>query len=303
MPAVDALAQENIFVMPQHRAATQDIRPARIAILNLMPTKQATETQILRLLANTPLQVEVTLLRTGTYQSQNTSQDYLDSFYRTFDEVKNEHYDGLRHHRRARREPRFSGRALPGCSLVRLMDWADRNVFSTLYICWRRRRVVSFLRRGEASAAQEDVRHLPACSARPRAYARARVRRAGYGAALAAHDDLCVGRGEDTDLDILATSQEAGLYSPPRTSGRRRVFVTGHSEYDAKTLELEYRRDKNAANPSICRKTYYPNNDDTLEPMITWRAHGALLFSNWLNYFVYQETPYDINAISAEYGQ
>ena len=302
LPAGDLLAQENIFVMPQERAAKQDIRPLRIAILNLMPTKQTTETQILRLLANTPLQVEVTLLRTGTYQSQNISQDYLDSFYRTFDEVKDEHFDGLV----------ITGAPVENLDfqdvhywdeLVRLMDWADHNVYSTLYICW---------------AAQAGLYHFYGVEKRPlpkkmfgifphvvldRSHKLLRGFDEQFMAPHSRHTTILVSdAAKIRDLDILATSQEAGLYLAASHDGRR-VFVTGHSEYDAKTLELEYRRDKAAGKPIELPKNYYPNDDDTLQPMITWRAHGALLFSNWLNYFVYQETPYDINAIPAQHAE
>lgn len=296
LPAGEALALENIFVMPQRRAATQDIRPLRIAILNLMPTKQATETQILRLLANTPLQVEVTLLRTGSYQSQNTSPDYLDSFYRTFDEVKEERFDGIV----------ITGAPVENYDfkdvqywdeLVQLMDWADKNVFSTLYICW---------------AAQAGLYHFYGVEKYPlnrklfgvfphvvldRSHKLVRGFDETFMAPHSRHTTIKVSdAARIRDLDILATSQEAGLYLAASHDGRR-VFVTGHSEYDAKTLELEYRRDLAAGKPIQIPKNYYPNDDDTLQPVVTWRAHGALLFANWLNYFVYQETPYDVSAI------
>ena len=297
LPAGEALAQENVFVMQQHRAATQDIRPLHIAIMNLMPTKQTTETQLLRLLANTPLQVEVTLLCTGTYQSRNTSQAYLDSFYRTFDEVKDEPFDGLV----------VTGAPVENYDfqdvqywdeLVRLMDWADKNVFSTLYICW---------------AAQAGLYHFYNLEKHPlgkklfgifphvvldRSHKLVRGFDEQFMAPHSRHTTIYLSdAAKIRDLDIIATSQEAGVYLAASNDGRR-VFVTGHSEYDAKTLELEYRRDLAAGKPIQIPKNYYPNDDDTLQPVITWRAHGALLFANWLNYFVYQETPYDVSTIT-----
>lgn len=299
LPAIEVLARENIFLMTERRAQSQDIRPLQIAILNLMPTKQATETQLLRMLGNTPLQVEVTFLHTGSYTSRNTESDYLDAFYRTFDEVKDERFDGMV----------VTGAPVEQFSfeevdywdeLVRLMDWADRNCFSTMYICW---------------AAQAALYHFYGIEKRPlgkklfgvfphmvldRGSRLVRGFDDVFYAPHSRHTSIYVAdAAREPDLEILATSNEAGLYLATSRDGGR-VFVTGHSEYDARTLEGEYRRDLAAGKPIAMPRNYYPNNDDTQPPTLSWRAHGSLLFSNWLNYFVYQETPYDVTAITAQ---
>ncbi len=296
LPAAEALALENIFVMAQERAKTQDIRPLRIAIMNLMPTKQATETQLLRLLANTPLQVEITLLRTDSYQSQNTSQDYLRAFYRTFDEVKDEPFDGL---------------VVTGApvelidfrdvqywdELVRVMDWADRNVFSTLYICWAAQAALYHFYGVDKHTLNKKLFGVFEHNVLNRSHKLVRGFDEVFFAPHSRHTTIYVSdAARIADLDILCTSREAGVYLAASRDGKR-VFVTGHSEYDAETLALEYRRDLAAGKVILPPKNYYPNDDDTQEPVVRWRAHGALLFANWLNYFVYQETPYDVSAI------
>lgn len=298
LPAIEALSKENIFVMTQTRAVAQDIRPLRIAVLNLMPTKQTTETQLLRMLGNTPLQVEITLLRTGSYTSRNTARDYLDAFYRTFDDVQGEHFDGLVVTGAPVEQYRFEDVSYWD-EIVRLMDWADSHVFSALYICW---------------AAQAALYHFYGIDKRPlahklfgvfehRALKRGhRLLRGFDDVFLAPHSRHTTISVEDAqrepDLDILAVSEAAGLYLAASRSGAR-VFVTGHGEYDADTLETEYRRDKGAGKPIKPPDNYYPHGDERARPPLTWRAHGSLLFANWLNYFVYQETPYDLDAIPA----
>ncbi len=296
LPANAALREENVFVMTHQRAVTQDIRPLRIAILNLMPTKQATEVQLLRLLANTPLQVEVTLLHTGSYTSQNTTQDYLNSFYRTFDEVKDEHFDGLV----------VTGAPVENIEfqevqywdeLVRVMDWADRNVFSTLYICWAAQAALYHFYGVEKHRLNKKLFGVYSHTVLDRSHPLVRGFDERFWAPHSRHTTIYVSdAARIADLDILATSEEAGLYLAASHDGRH-VFVTGHSEYDAETLGLEYRRDLAAGKPIQMPKNYYPNDDDTQTPLISWRAHGALLYTNWLNYFVYQETPYDVSAI------
>ncbi len=299
LPAVDALAKENIFVMTQERASAQDIRPLHIAILNLMPTKQATETQLLRMLGNTPLQVEVTFLHTGSYTSKNTESDYLDTFYRTFDEVKGERFDGMVVTGAPVEQFTFED-VYYWDELVRLMNWADSNCFSTMYICW---------------AAQAALYHFYGIEKRPmnkklfgvfphmvldRSNRLVRGFDDVFFAPHSRHTTIYVAdAAQEQDLEILATSNEAGLYLASSRDGGR-VFVTGHSEYDARTLEAEYRRDLAAGKPIAMPRNYYPNDDDTQPPTLSWRAHGSLLFSNWLNYFVYQETPYDVSAISEQ---
>ena len=296
LPAVDALAQENIFVMTHQRAVSQRIRPLKIAIFNLMPTKQVTETQLIRLLANTPLQVEITLLRTGSYDPKNTERAYLNSFYRTIDEVKNEHFDGLVVTGAPVEKLNFEDVLYWG-ELVEVMEWADENVFSTLFICW---------------AAQAALYHYYGIKKYPLSEKmfgvfEHRIRRRGnkllrgfddiFYAPHSRHTTIDLEAAEKVeDLEILATSDEAGLYLAASRDGSR-IFVTGHSEYDADTLEREYLRDLNAGLPIHVPCNYYPNDDPSQPPVMRWRAHGAHLFANWLNYFVYQETPFDTDEI------
>ncbi|MEG1524748.1 MAG: homoserine O-succinyltransferase [Clostridia bacterium] len=297
LPAVEALAQENIFVMTHQRAAAQDIRPLRIAILNLMPTKQITERQLLRLLANTPLQVEITLLRTGSYTSKNTEQDYLDSFYRTFDEVKTEPFDGLVVTGAPVEQMKFEDVDYWN-ELIGLMDWADHNCFSTLYICWAAQAALYHFYGIEKRPLSKKLFGIFPHSVLQRDHKLVRGFDDVFNAPHSRHTSIYVSdAAREPDLDILATSNDAGLYLACSHDGSR-VFVTGHCEYDAETLELEYQRDLSAGKSIQMPKNYYPNNDDTQNPPLTWRAHGSLLFANWLNYFVYQETPYDLKAIT-----
>lgn len=296
LPAIEALTKENIFVMTQERAHAQDIRPLRIAVLNLMPTKQTTETQLLRMLGNSPLQVEVSLLHTGSYTSKNTERDYLDAFYHTFSEVRHEHFDGLVITGAPVEHYRFEDVDYWN-EIQELMDWADKNVFSTFYICW---------------AAQAALYHFYGIDKQPLSHKLfgvfehellRRDHRLLHGfddvflAPHSRHTTILVSDAKkEPDLDILAVSEEAGLYLAASKDGTR-IFVTGHSEYDADTLEGEYRRDRDAGKPIGQPVNYYPGGDETKRPRLTWRAHGSLLFANWLNYFVYQETPYDVSAI------
>lgn len=299
LPAVEALARENIFVMTQQRAATQDIRPLRIAILNLMPTKQATETQLLRLLGNTPLQVEVTLLHTGSYASKNTEQTYLDTFYRTFDEVKKEHFDGMVITGAPVEQIQFEDVSY-WSELVELMDWADHNCFSTLYICWAAQAALYHFYGIEKHLLNKKLFGVFPHNVLDRSNPLVRGFDDIFYAPHSRHTSIFVtDAAQVPDLNILATSNEAGLYLAASQDGSR-VFVTGHSEYDAETLGLEYQRDVNAGKPITVPKNYYPNDDPTQKPILSWRSHGSLLFANWLNYFVYQQTPYDVNAIAEE---
>ncbi len=223
----------------------------------------------------------------------------MNSFYRTFDEVSSERFDGLV----------ITGAPVENYDfqdvqywdeLVRLMDWADSNVFSTLYICWAAQARCIIFTMWRSIRSKKTLRHLPARGAR-RSHKLVRGFDEQFMAPHSRHTTIYVSdAAKIRDLDIIATSQEAGVYLAASHDGRR-VFVTGHSEYDAKTLELEYRRDLAAGKPIQIPKNYYPNDDDTLQPVITWRAHGALLFANWLNYFVYQETPYDVSAITGRH--
>lgn len=296
LPAREILQRENIFVMDETRAVRQDIRPLRLAILNLMPTKITTETQIIRLLSNTPLQIELTLLKTATHVSQNVSEEHMQAFYRTFAEVRNEKFDGLI----------ITGAPVENLDfnevdywdeLCEIMDWSKKNVYSTLHICW---------------AAQAGLWHhygIPKYSLPAKTFGvfehktlqpNHPLLRGFDERFLAPHSRHTEIRREDIEkcgkVEILAESDEAGVYIV--ASRKRRLFyVTGHSEYDAGTLAAEYFRDVNRGMNIALPKHYFPEDDPTREPKNVWRGHAHLLFSNWLNYFVYQSTPYDINKI------
>ena len=296
LPAVKTLTNENIFVMTETRAIKQDIRPLKILLLNLMPTKIDTETQFSRLLGNTPLQIELELMHTKTHKSKNTSQEHLLAFYKTFDDVKDKNFDGMI----------ITGAPVEMMEfeeveywdeLCEIMEWSKTHVQSTFHICWGAQaglyyhfdikkhkldkklfgvfphkvdRKSSILFRGfddtfmvphsrHTTVLLEDIKNEPA-------------------------------------LKLLSTSEKAGVYAVATNKGRQ-IFITGHSEYDARTLEKEYLRDKNLGLDIAVPENYYPNDDDSKAPQVTWRSHANLLFSNWLNYFVYQTTPYDIDEI------
>lgn len=293
LPAAKVLAEENIFVMPQERSVAQDIRPLRIAILNLMPTKENTETQLLRLIGNTPLQVEATLLRTASYESTHTARAHLEAFYRTFDAVSHERFDGLIITGAPVEQLHFS-QVHYWQELTDIMAWAKHNVFSTLYICWAAQaalyhhygidkyalpekmfgvfphRVLD--RHSPLMRGLDDVIHIPV--SRHTAISQDHVR-------------AC------DSLELLAASQESGVGIIASRDGRH-VFFTGHSEYDAGTLGAEYWRDKDKGLPIRVPRHYFPQDDPDQPPQVTWRSHANLLFLNWLNYYVYQETPYDL---------
>ena len=299
LPAIEALAAENIFVMTQQRAITQDIRPLRIAILNLMPTKQATETQLLRLLGNTPLQVEITLLHTDSYISKNTERAYLDTFYRTFDEVKNEPFDGLVITGAPVEQLNFED-VRYWDELVKIMDWANENVFSTMFICWAAQAALHHYYGVEKQPLPAKLFGIFPHTVQSRGHKLLRGFDDVFYAPHSRHTTIRVADVANVpDLDILAVSDRAGLYLAASKDGSR-VFVTGHSEYDVDTLEKEYLRDVQAGLPIEPPENYYEGNDVHAAPRLLWRAHGALLFANWLNYFVYQETPYDIGSIPKE---
>lgn len=296
LPAAKILTDEHIFVMTEYRATTQDIRPLKIPLLNLMPTKIDTETQLSRLLANTPLQIELELLQTKSYESQNTPKEHMLSFYKTFDEVKDNTYDGLI----------ITGAPVEKMAfeevdywqeLTEIMEWSKTHVHSTFHICW---------------GAQAGLYYHYGIDKQP-----LEQKMFGVFPHTVENQDSALFRGFDDvfyvphsrhttvrrvdierepALTILAASDEAGVYAVSNADGSQ-IFITGHSEYDPRTLEKEYLRDKNANLPIEVPKNYYPNNDDTKPPLVTWRAHANLLYSNWLNYFVYQTTPYDLDRI------
>lgn len=291
LPAVKILENENIFVMKETRAVHQDIRPLQILIFNLMPVKITTETQILRLLSNTPLQVEITLIYTKMHLSKNTPKEHLDSFYKTFDDVSGHKYDGLI----------ITGAPIEHLEfeevdyweeMVRIMNWANLHVTSTLYICW---------------ASQAGFYHhygIPKYMMKEKMFGVFRHRiynmtnpltRGFDDVFLAPHSRYTEVRKGDIekveDLEILADSEEAGIYLVA-SRDLKRVFVTGHSEYDPLTLKSEYDRDVAKGLDISIPRNYFRNDDPAQLPMVKWRSHASLLFSNWLNYCVYQVTPY-----------
>ena len=299
LPAVGTLQNENIFVMPENRAATQDIRPLEIVLLNLMPTKIATETQFSRLLGNTPLQVHLELMHTSTHQAKNVGMDHLLNFYKSFDELKHRKFDGMV----------ITGAPVEHMpfedvdywqELCQIMEWSKTNVHSTFHICWGAQAGLYY---HYGIPKHELKEKLFGVFPHEADYKRSILLR-GF------DDTFWVPHSRHTtverahiekipQLKILASSKQAGVYAVA-TKGGKQVFVTGHSEYDPDTLEKEYLRDKNQGLPIHVPENYYPNDDDTQPPMVRWRAHANLLFSNWLNYLVYQTTPYDIMAIGQE---
>ncbi|MCU6796340.1 MULTISPECIES: homoserine O-succinyltransferase [Paenibacillus] len=293
LPAKEILLNENIFVMSETEAFHQDIRPLRIAILNLMPTKETTETQILRLIGNTPVQLEFVLLHPGSHTSKNTSAEHLEQFYKTFNDVRKERFDGLIITGAPVEQLEFED-VNYWEELKQIMDWSTENVTSTLHICW---------------AAQAGLYHhfgvpkYPLDSKMfgvfPHVTSKQNVKLLRgfdelFWVPQSRHTEV---RREDIEkiaaLEILSESPEAGVYIAATQDGKH-IFVTGHSEYDACTLKYEYDRDINKGMEVAVPKNYYPNDDPTKEPLVSWRAHANLLFSNWLNYYVYQETPYDL---------
>lgn len=294
LPASQTLTKENIFVMDASRASHQDIRPLKIAILNLMPTKISTETQLLRLLGNSPLQIEVTLLQTKTHESKNTSAEHLGSFYSYFEEIRDQRFDGLI----------ITGAPIETLDfeavdyweeLVEIMDWSKTNVFSTMHICW---------------GAQAGLYHHYGISK----YLLPKKKFGVFEHHLE-QDFIKLFRGfDDTfyvphsrhtdihrdsidahpDLELMASSEEAGVYIVTARQGRQ-IFITGHSEYDPETLKGEYERDIAMGTSINIPDNYYPDDDPTKTPIVRWRGHANLLFTNWLNYYVYQETPYELS--------
>ena len=296
LPAVEELLQENIFVIDEKRASSQDIRPLRIAILNLMPLKLMTETDLLRLISNTPLQIELDLVLPEGHNWANTPKEHLDNFYKSFKEIKDNNYDGFI----------VTGAPVEMMNfedvdywdqLEEIFNWSRKHVTSTIYICWAalaglynnygikkhvldkkisgifRHRVLE--KNNPLFRGFDDTFYVP----------------------HSRHSEV---RKEDIlkvpELKIISESDESGVYIIMARNGRE-IYITGHSEYSPYTLDFEYRRDlAKGMNPSI-PKNYYEDDDPNKKPIVRWRSHANLLFSNWLNYFVYQETPYDIKAI------
>lgn len=293
LPATGILNAENIFTMGEKRAFHQDIRPLRIGILNLMPTKIVTETQLLRLLGNSPLQVEVVLLHPKSYLSKNTPEEHLVTFYKTFDQVKQERFDGLVITGAPVEQLEFEEVAYWE-ELKEIMDWSKHNVYSTLHICW---------------GAQAGLFHhygIPKHLLADKLFGvfkhtvrkkNTRLLRGFDDHFWAPHSRYTGIRAEDFDhvneLEILSDSEEAGVYIAV-SKDNRLIFVTGHAEYDPLTLKYEYQRDLDKGLPISPPRHYFPEDDPAKAPVVNWRAHASLLFANWLNYYVYQETPYNL---------
>lgn len=300
LPAAAQLESENIFVMTEYRALHQDIRPLRVLILNLMPTKIATETQIMRKLSNTPLQVEVDLLRTKTHEATHVSTGHLETFYRTFDDIRDIHYDGLI----------ITGAPVEQMpfeevdywpELCQIMDWSTTHVHSTLHICWGAQAglyhhygIQKYDLPAKASGVFEHYLVKP----------QSPLVRGFDDRFYAVHSRNTDVRREDVEaepqLEVVAVSDEVGLYIVKSTDSRR-FFVFGHPEYDTDTLRLEYERDvKRGLNPQVPAH-YFPGGDPTAEPRNVWRSQAQLFYTNWLNYYVYQTTPYDLARAGEEH--
>ena len=296
LPAAEVLQQENIFVMSEDRAVRQDIRPLEIVVLNLMPTKVVTETQLSRLLGNTPLQVHIELMHTKSHIAKNVAQEHLLTFYKTFDELKHRKFDGMV----------ITGAPVENMEfeqvdywpeLCEIMQWSTTNVHSTFHICWGAQAGLYYHYGVKKYPLPEK---LFGVFEHTKDYPRSILMRGFDDTFWAPHSRHTTILQEDIEkipgLKILSTSPEAGVYAVMNKNGHQ-IFVTGHSEYDGDTLEREYLRDKNQGLPISVPKNYYPDDDDTKAPIVRWRGHANLLFSNWLNYFVYQTTPYDISNI------
>ncbi len=293
LPAYKTLTDENIFVMTENRATTQDIRPLRIAIVNLMPTKIDTETQLLRLLGNTSLQVETELVKMKSHVSKNTSAEHLTAFYKEFDDIRNQNFDGMIITGAPVEQMPFE-EVEYWDELCEIMEWSKTHVHSTFHICWGAQAGLYYhygipkhiLGRKFSGVYPHHVDH------------------AGSILFRGADDVFMVPQSRHTTVDaddilrepalkILASSPVTGVYAISTDSGRQ-IFITGHSEYDADTLAREYQRDLAAGLDPAIPENYFPGDDPAMPPLVTWRAHAHMLYANWLNYFVYQSTPYDL---------
>lgn len=296
LPAREILIQENIFVMNENRAARQDIRPLRIAILNLMPTKIKTETQLFRLIGNTALQVDPVLVHMNSHQSKNTPSEHLMSFYKTFDEIKDQKFDGMI----------VTGAPVEHLAfeevdywdeLRDIFNWSSKNVFAHLYICWG------------AQAALYHRYQLPKYPLPEKKFGaflhkvekkNVKLLRGFDDEFYAPHSRHTEIRRDDIEkepeLEVLVNSDQAGILIAS-SKDERQIYITGHYEYDPLTLKEEYDRDLRLKRPISIPLNYFPNNDPTLPPLVRWRSHANLLFANWINYYVYQETPFDLDQI------
>jgi len=282
--------------MKHQRATTQHIRPLEIVVLNLMPTKIVTETQLTRLLGNTPLQVNLELMHTSTHRSKNVSEEHLLTFYKTFDELKDRKFDGMVITGAPVEHMNFEDVDY-WSELCQIMEWSKTHVHSTLHICWGAQAGMYYHYGINKHPLEKKLfgvypHHVD--------YKRSILLRGFDDTFYVPHSRHTTIEREDIEavpgLKILASSEEAGVYAVMNKNGHH-IFITGHSEYDPLTLETEYLRDKKLGKPISVPENYYPDDDETKEPVVRWRGHANLLFSNWLNYFVYQTTPYDIETV------
>lgn len=297
LPAVKVLNDENIFVMTETRALTQDIRPLKILVLNLMPKKITTETQLSRILGNTPLQIELEFIRTASHMPSHISEDHLFAFYKTFDEVKNGYFDGM---------------VITGApvelldfeevdywnELCEIMEWSKTHVHSTFHICWAAQAGLYYHYGVPKHTLSEKLFGVFEHKVE---YKKSILFRGFDDTFFVPHSRFTACRREDIEkvpeLRILASSPEAGVYAVTTDKGRQ-VFIMGHSEYDPETLRDEYLRDKGKGEDIKIPVNYFPDDDPEKEPVVRWRAHANLLYCNWLNYFVYQTTPYDLDELN-----
>ena len=296
LPAKDILENENIFVMTENRAMHQDIRPLKLLILNLMPTKILTETQLLRKLSNTPLQIEVEFLQTISYEPKNVDPDHLTSFYTTFDKIKHRHFDGMI----------ITGAPVENLDfedvhywpeLCRIMDWSTSNVHSTLHICWGAQAGLYYhygINKVQLPKKLSGIfRHAVKKPQSP--FFRGfddefNMPHSRYTGVL--EEDIL----KIPELELMSVSEEAGVFAV-KSEDNHRFFITGHPEYDADTLATEYARDLQKGLDIDMPKNYFPGDDPSVLPIVSWRAHAQLLYTNWLNYYVYQTTPYDFDQV------
>ena len=296
LPAVNILAKENIFVMNETRALSQDIRPLKFVIVNLMPTKIETETQLLRLLSNTPLQMEITLLKMNSYISRNISEEHMKNFYKTFDDIKNEKFDGLI----------ITGAPVETIEfekvdywkeLTEILKWSNRHVFSTLYICWGAQAGLYYHYGIKKYPLKEKLFGIYPLELNDSNIALFRGFDEIFYIPQSRHTEV---KEEDInkieELEILAKSPEAGV-SIVRTKDKRKIFVTGHMEYDRMTLADEYERDIRLGREIRAPFNYYPEDNPEKTPPFKWRGHANLFFINWINHHVYQETPYNLDEL------
>lgn len=300
LPAIKILESENIFVMPNEIALKQDIRPLKILILNLMPTKIETETQLLRLLGNSPLQVDIELLQMASHTSKNTSPHHLTTFYKTFEQVKNETFDGMIITGAPVEQMEFE-EVDYWDELCEIMDWSKHNVYSTFHICWGAQAGLYY---------HYGIQKTPLSKKLSGIYSHSLLKplhplMRGFDDTFVLPHSRYTTINESSikkiaGLDVLAVSEQAGVSIVCSKTGRQ-VFITGHAEYDRDTLAKEYFRDKNRGIEPDVPFNYFPDDDASKTPPMTWRSNATLLYTNWLNYFVYQATPYDLHDLLLKY--